>query len=1041
MSAVRGGDVLLACLAIAAMLVLVVLLTPGADAAAVAGTCANVVRDNAGLGARTWYVGVGTNAGVACSTSTDAILEANSGDTFTLKCRESTTGTPPDAAETLTIYVVDDEGDFGLSTTSARTVRTIGVSGASCTTEQSYTLACTSNGDTTGAARYGVLRVAVRATRTSVPAYDVDSDTEGNWGLLRCNPRLTAFTDALTTTGAGPATYVGGDTLRTTSTVDAAAYKTGTNTRADLTCATKTTSPGSVQLGTGGVTIDQQIKGRPDEWPDDCTLIQKLTITRKSAISGLTDQDYARWDTSTPISGVTYTGQEAARTAKPLDRTTPITGTCQVTVGVEPCVERARRGETVTITLTVKNARGEDLPSGRLVRAYLQRATQPAYDTTDAPLADPTVGSAGATSWNARLDPGADGTGATHTNDTVALDYNVQLRSYGASRTDAELYGWANSTNLLDVSKLFSGAVNTWKGSCTGTQTGVFILASEDVVAQTEGAWRDARGNTVTASLSVTRTYRNPDYGTDLGDDSATTTTGTTSCHTKSPAPPASANWRFGATATDADGNSGTAESTITFLAAYTNPYQLAAIGSGVPTAPGKTMPIQVRALKLAATTGLLEPYAPDQVPRYRVNYTDANGAWQTLTEPTACSADTPSARTYWCNVTIPADWPPGRPAVFQAWTNMSGLFVPTRADLVILEPRPDDPLTAWAADVVTGSTARVYALSRSDNGTSRLGAGTNISVYVVAPDGSLALAGVNPTEVLSPRIGYYYADLTASQEGAYTILVTARTSLNEIRSSPPAGFTALPRPANATTLDAVHAGVQYGNSRWNTTYTAPDNDAVRDARDAARYGTNLGWNVTWPGEFRPARDRLNATALEASVLPATEFRDWKTGESRPAWAQINATNSVAGDALRKSDFEAWRDGEARPWRGNDNASARETTLAAHNTSMHDDHIGTADSLAAHNTTSAAAASLTDVRSILIDHGRATNDAHDNQTVHFIGIQGDLGEFDARLDLAEHYAPHAGAALAGLILLGALIARAPRAPAPPHTPTRGGGRL
>lgn len=171
-------------------------LSPPASAAAVAASCSAVTLDNSGVGTRIWYFGTGDTPGTACTTSTDQARQATSGNAascpsnatcnLVLRCRESTTGaTPPAPASTLTLKIYRGNDNFGHPEATGQIWMT-NPTGATCTSEQSYTLWCTSDGTSTGAPTTGTFRIVLRAEKSSVPRYDVNTDA-GTWGTYACN--------------------------------------------------------------------------------------------------------------------------------------------------------------------------------------------------------------------------------------------------------------------------------------------------------------------------------------------------------------------------------------------------------------------------------------------------------------------------------------------------------------------------------------------------------------------------------------------------------------------------------------------------------------------------------------------------------------------------------------------------------------------------------------------------------------------------------------------------------------------------------------
>lgn len=650
------------------VVLLLVLVAGDADAAATTETCSSTSTSNIN-DVRTWAVLRADALQMSCVGLSAGTLNVAPGAVVNLECRESIVGAAaPGPAETITVKGFADSASFNAPAGTAIWTRTFTNSCAG----PSYapiTVYCTVDGTSSGAPSHGLVRIMVRAQRTSVPAYDVNSDV-GTWGVYRCMARLSTVADGNPT--SSPSNYVGGDTLRTTTSLTSTPYSTGNSAQLDLLCASSTQSVGAAQLGTGTTTLDKQISGTFTAWPDDCTITQRLTLTKKSGISGLSSLDWTHWDQgSTPPAGATYASTlVATRATKTLDRT-------------------------------------------------------------------PTF------------------------------------------------------------------VINTWAGpACSGNGGNVFIIAS-DLMAINEGPVRNARNEIDTSAKTFARSYVEAASGVSLGDDSATGITADTSpCHTKSPQAPASTTWTISATVTNVWGDTATVTKSVTFLSPYSAPYHISILSSDAPAKPGKAVTMQLQTLRRSESTHVLEPYAPDQPPAYRVEYLGDEGQWRTFLPTTTAVATGLSPNSYWVTFTIPGNWPAGRPMQIVATANMTGISVSSTEAVFIANPEPDDPATLTGpSDVVVGDVVNVTVHLQWDNGTARAGAATNVSIYVLDPAGAWIINGGHPTELQTPAgaVGYYWITFNASREGNYTVLGVIKTNLAETRSPP-----ALQVRANGSVLAEV---------------------------------------------------------------------------------------------------------------------------------------------------------------------------------------------------------------------------------------------
>lgn len=111
-----------------------------------------------------------TGAGAATGAKSNETFELNAGASVVIHFRTGATGvTPPDVANTVTVDVFEDNSSAVIRTFTA----------ASATVDEGFTFFATSNGQSGGTARAGTYRVRIRAQRTDVGTYDVNSDNGG----------------------------------------------------------------------------------------------------------------------------------------------------------------------------------------------------------------------------------------------------------------------------------------------------------------------------------------------------------------------------------------------------------------------------------------------------------------------------------------------------------------------------------------------------------------------------------------------------------------------------------------------------------------------------------------------------------------------------------------------------------------------------------------------------------------------------------------------------------------------------------------------
>jgi hypothetical protein len=243
-----------------------------------------------------------------------APVDIEAGKSITLHCLETSSGVAPPGTPDANGIVIRGYADNNGFPDGAGQIWTQTYS--SCITQQDFTIFCTSDGTSTGSPRWGIVRLLIRATDTSLPTtYNDDSDdastgtNDGRYGIYRCNPHPESVTNHKGSLGASPSTYEGGNTIFSNWTTNASTINTGNTYSNRLKCinsvevgtgfqvtqaSTSTTSP-----ATGAVTVTQA------RFPPNCYLWQNLSITRTSAITGWTAVRFGIWQTGTGLpSGV-----------------------------------------------------------------------------------------------------------------------------------------------------------------------------------------------------------------------------------------------------------------------------------------------------------------------------------------------------------------------------------------------------------------------------------------------------------------------------------------------------------------------------------------------------------------------------------------------------------------------------------------------------------------------------------------------------------------------------------------------------------------
>ena len=452
-------------LAIAAGAAILILLPAATAQTASSGTCSQAKTTILGFASdyRAWTVlpnaesNPGSGPPVSCTfgSSIATVYDVNAGASLVLKCDEQSIGaTPPGAATSITVKGFPDNDNFNSPTSTAIWTWNVGTS---CATHPTFTMWCTSDGTSTGALRYGIIRINVHPAKTTVPTYDVNSeDANGAVGIVRCDPRPTSMQPANTPSGSN--VWIGGNTYDATVTLNSAAYGASPGNTGNLraTCNNQESSPTSFQLGTSASTQNNALTGTPNAWQTGCTMKHNATLTKTSSISLYSGTDFARWDQSSPISGVTFPSNKVATyTSRTLTRT--LTAGLSCTTGLDP----VNRGNTETTSACGwQDANGVQVPNNHNAEGWYQRAGQwESWD--DFPSANGTFGSSGSFSTSLAAKnagcasqanaPAAAGACATA---TTGHAYHKLVQTCSASCTagDANLENWGNTTGLFDVS-------------------------------------------------------------------------------------------------------------------------------------------------------------------------------------------------------------------------------------------------------------------------------------------------------------------------------------------------------------------------------------------------------------------------------------------------------------------------------------------------------------------------------------------------------------------------------------------------------------
>jgi len=259
-------------------------------------------------------------------------------------------------------------------------------------------------------------------------------------------------------------------------------------------------------------------------------------------------------------------------------------------------------------------------------------------------------------------------TGATEDAQTLAQASGVYAHTYTISPTDSATFDvtgqskrlvatWDGNTISLDdvftVSRLLDVAsIGTWVNSCSGAQRTMFVIGA-DLVCLNEGPVTKVYGDAHVTSKTFARTYVEGITGSTLSPDQETgVTSDSSSDHLLTPQPPASTQWLFTVTVTDALGNSGILTKEVTFISPLTAQFEILGIGNFTTNASG-VYSIIIRTLRTNVTTANLDAHEPDDPPFFVVRARDA-GAMIIAVPLTESESTLNDATIFWVNWTLP---------------------------------------------------------------------------------------------------------------------------------------------------------------------------------------------------------------------------------------------------------------------------------------------------------------------------------------------------------------------------------------------------
>lgn len=670
--------------ALAGFLACMILLFDGVDAAGIDRPCSQTSGSGT-AGVRVWQIypdlpsdTLPTPGTSSCDDATWGIqydgVVRGAGDSIKFTCTDGTDGglVPPASPDNVFIYAYWDEVNYqGTPGTNDFFTTTISTTCETPPITSSFTFYCTSDGTASGSARSGRVRFQVQAVRAGVPAYDLDSDSDGTTnvpavaGTLECQPKVSVFSDG--NTASSPTVYVGGDTIRTTITLTGQDGRPATWGTVQIVCNAVSNADGSPTFTTATHTGDVLLEGPVTTWNDDCTLYQNLTITRNSALTGLTSTKYVQWNTTGAPAGVAFATVSNKRTAanhtaKVLDRTLTPTNTCTVSVDGTSTTD-VPRGDDVDITNCSpwQNARGTNVANNQPARAWVLRNTTYRI-TTDFASFDGLFGASGNFPSNNIAT-----TTAIDTSENPGFQYHKMVETFSTTaRTDAVLRNWGNTSNLLDVNSHATWTSLRDAKSPAGTNESSFTIGSDQEYLTPLGL-RDSATNLVSGA-TATCTLTNPNGQTQSPVSHGTTSAagdGTEVLYT--PVPP-SGEWEATCTGTF-NGNTGSYTITFFYVSSFTADKTVVIewrlVGSTLQIGAG------IHSLK-DESTGLEENTFddPDDV-RYRVMSRSCIGCDFVVIEEGFLNQAVPSP--VWVkNVSLPGDYQ-DRWLHVHAWGNFTG--------------------------------------------------------------------------------------------------------------------------------------------------------------------------------------------------------------------------------------------------------------------------------------------------------------------------------------------------------------------------------
>lgn len=424
-------------------------------------------------------------------------LEIPAGSPYKLQCTYGTGGTsPPGAPTTITFSAYADNANLGGGGIPIWTQTRSSV----CASAEPYTdlidKYATSDGTITGTPKGGLIRLFVAITLGGTSGYSCNSDdtgttppTGGNCGatassvpaqgLIRSNP---GFSVANLTSAAGSfTTYVGGDTLQTKITSNAAEYNTATRMKSQI----KTGVSGYFQVGSnfnpavGVNTQSQAVTGAPSSWTPGA-IINQWTVTGFSQLTGFEAINYWRFTTATAPNPLVIVDSNTIQwaTGDTLSRTLTPSASCTVALGALPTTIFNRADASTVSACGWQNARGNAVTTSQLGRSWLQK-TGDYRATADYPLADSTFTSGGNLAGTQ--------TSTTASTVTTGLGYHKMVESFGTTRTDTDLQNWGNTSGLFDVTNTwtFTNLLNS--KTTTGANSSFFTLGVDNEFLSAKG--------------------------------------------------------------------------------------------------------------------------------------------------------------------------------------------------------------------------------------------------------------------------------------------------------------------------------------------------------------------------------------------------------------------------------------------------------------------------------------------------------------------------------------------------------------------------